>query len=112
MPHFFGGERAKNRENIRSQLSDQLTSDLRDHGFIAMGGTIDSAIATLKTGPKSIHPFHWELEFPEVFAFDPAGEPTGGFDLIVGKQRENIGCTCISVDKSTDEEFVRFYFRI
>ena len=29
-------------------------------------------------------PFHWELEFPEVFTFDQEGEPTGGFDVIVG----------------------------
>jgi hypothetical protein len=81
---FFAGEKAKDRENIRTALSDQLTSNLRDHGFIAVDGAIDKAIAKLKTGSKSIHPFHWELEFPEVFAVNEQGEQTGGFDVIVG----------------------------
>jgi len=35
--------------------------------------------ATLLREPHSIRPFHWELEFPEVFA-----RPDGGFDAIVG----------------------------
>jgi hypothetical protein len=81
---FFAGEKAKDRENIRTALSDQLTSNLRDHGFIAVDGAIDKAIAKLKTGSKSIHPFHWGLEFPEVFSVDERGEQIGGFDVIVG----------------------------
>jgi hypothetical protein len=81
---FFAGEKAKDRENIRTALSDQLTSDLRDHGFIAVDGAIDKAIVKLKTGAKSLHPFHWELEFPEVFKVNEHGEQTGGFDVIVG----------------------------
>jgi hypothetical protein len=81
---FFAGEKAKDRENIRALLSNQLTDDLRDHGFLAVDGAIDKAIAKLKTGTKSIHPFHWELEFPEVFAVDDHGVQTGGFDAIIG----------------------------
>ena len=81
---FFSGEKAKDRENIRTALSDQLTSDLRDHGFIAVDGAIDKAIVSLKAGSKGIHPFHWELEFPEVFAVDEQGDKIGGFDAIIG----------------------------
>ena len=40
--------------------------------------------AKLNAGPKGIRPFHWELEFPEVFRLDESGEPQGGFDVIVG----------------------------
>ena len=29
-------------------------------------------------------PFHWELEFPEVFTADEKGQSIGGFDVIVG----------------------------
>ena len=35
--------------------------------------------ATLKQGAHPLTPFHWEIEFPEVFARD-----NGGFDAIVG----------------------------
>jgi hypothetical protein len=81
---FFAGEKAKDRENVRTALSQQLTSDIREHGFIAVDGVIDAAITKLKAGAKSILPFHWELEFPEVFLADGQGEQTGGFDVIVG----------------------------
>jgi hypothetical protein len=81
---FFTAEKPRERERRRAELLKQIYSDLKSHGFIAMNGTIDKTIAALKAGPKGVYPFHWELEFPEVFAFDPAGEPTGGFDLIVG----------------------------
>ena len=33
----------------------------------------------LRTGAKGITPFHWEIEFPEVF-----GRENAGFDCIVG----------------------------
>ncbi len=35
--------------------------------------------ATLKQGAHPLTPFHWEIEFPEVFARE-----NGGFDAIVG----------------------------
>jgi N-6 DNA Methylase len=81
---FFAGEKLKDRENIRARLSEALTSDLRVQNFVTLDGPIDEAISKLKTGAKGIHPFHWELEFPEVFAVDERGEQIGGFDLIVG----------------------------
>jgi hypothetical protein len=81
---FFTEQKPKDRENIRTRLSDTLTSDLRDHGFVAVDGAIDKAIAKLKTGAKGVHPFHWELEFPEVFTVDDRGEQKGGYDVIVG----------------------------
>jgi N-6 DNA Methylase len=40
---------------------------------------IDALAATLNHGPHPIRPFHWEIEFPEVFARDNAG-----FDAFVG----------------------------
>ncbi|MFN6105507.1 MAG: Eco57I restriction-modification methylase domain-containing protein, partial [Planctomycetaceae bacterium] len=41
-------------------------------------------LETLHTGPHPIQPFHWEVEFPEVFTVDAKGKPNGGFDAIVG----------------------------
>ncbi len=81
---FFGAEKAKDRENIRVQLRNQITSDLREHGFIPVDGIVDQTIAKLRTGTRKVHPFHWELEFPEVFGVSEHGQQTGGFDVIVG----------------------------
>ena len=35
-------------------------------------------------GTEWVAPFHWELEFPEVFTTDDGGNVGGGFDVIVG----------------------------
>ena len=45
----------------------------------ALWAALRGSAATLKTGPHPLRPFHWELEFPEVFAGDERG-----FDAIVG----------------------------
>jgi hypothetical protein len=76
---FFVAEKPKDRENTRVILSDQLMSDLKRRGFIEVEGKIDAAIAKLVAGEISIHPFHWEIEFPEVFERDDSG-----FDAVVG----------------------------
>ena len=81
---FFAEDKPKARENVRTHLSGTLAKDLKEHGFVAVDGEIDKAIAKLKAGSKGIHPFHWELEFPEVFAVDKSAEQTSGFDVIVG----------------------------
>jgi hypothetical protein len=76
---FFAAEKAKDRENTRLVLSDQLMNDLKSYGFIQIDGKIDEAIANLNAGSMAIHPFHWEIEYPEVFE-----QNTPGFDAIVG----------------------------
>ena len=40
---------------------------------------LDGEVRKLRSGEKPISPFHWEIEFPEVF-----GRDNGGFDAIVG----------------------------
>ena len=76
---FFAAEKAKDRENTRLALSDQLMKDLKSSRFVAVDGMIDAAIAKLKSGIKGFRPFHWEIEFPEVFQRE-----VSGFDSIVG----------------------------
>ena len=68
---YFGGSKAKERETKRSAYADEVISDKADrHG------------AWLKerrhAGPP-LAPFHWEVEFPEVFERD-----NQGFDAFVG----------------------------
>ena len=41
--------------------------------------TLGAVAATLRDGPRPVPPFHWEIEFPEVFERE-----NSGFDAIVG----------------------------
>jgi hypothetical protein len=71
---FFSADKPRPRETARVNLgvsaslgSDQCWPRVRD------------AAARLASGKHPIRPFHWEIEFPEVFTGG-----TGGFDAIVG----------------------------
>ncbi|MBX3452876.1 MAG: N-6 DNA methylase, partial [Planctomycetaceae bacterium] len=80
---FFAGKKAKERE----KLCDELFLDVARH-FQALKedkfdvearSRIANAAASLRTGPHPISPFHWEIEFSEVFS-----RANGGFDAFVG----------------------------
>jgi hypothetical protein len=71
---FFAEDKAKAREKRRATIESWVTGigeakwdELRD------------AAANLRTGKHPLRPFHWAIEFPEVFARD-----NPGFDAIVG----------------------------
>jgi hypothetical protein len=81
---FFSAEKPTQREENRKRLLAAVEADLKKQGFISLDGEIDSAVQALRRAPKGITPFHWELEFPEVFTTDEKGNVTGGFDAIVG----------------------------
>jgi hypothetical protein len=81
---FFSADKPKEREEKRRQLQVLVESDLKKHGFIVVDGEVEIAVKALISGSKGITPFHWELEFPEVFIVDGNGDVTGGFDVIVG----------------------------
>jgi N-6 DNA Methylase len=81
---FFLEEKPKKREDERKRLLALVEMDLKKQGFISVNGEVDSAIHALSKEPKGIVPFHWELEFPEVFTTDEKGNVVGGFDVIVG----------------------------
>ena len=81
---FFSAEKPKAREAARQNLRDLTEKSVRSVIDLESNSKIEEAVAKLYTGPKGIRPFHWELEFPEVFRLDDSGEPQGGFDAIVG----------------------------
>jgi hypothetical protein len=81
---FFSSEKPKRREEKRSEMQSLIEMDLKKQGFISISGEVDRAVQALHKGPKGITPFHWELEFPEVFTTDGKGTVVGGFDVIVG----------------------------
>lgn len=73
---FFSGGNDKQRKAKREELLQQLSEYLRTNNM-ALRPT--KAEQGLLSGDKAIHPFHWEIEFPEVF-----GRENGGFDSIIG----------------------------
>ncbi len=73
---FFAGDNDKKRKLKREELLHQFTEYLNTKNM-ALRPT--KAEQELRSGDKAIHPFHWEIEFPEVF-----GRENGGFDTIIG----------------------------
>ena len=70
---FFSAEKDKDREKRRTEVESWFTGG---------GDTwprLTLAAAELQRGLHSVRPFHWELEYPEVFAGGQAG-----FDVVVG----------------------------
>jgi hypothetical protein len=63
----------KTRDEKRATVESWLQASPPEWDKIA------NMTATLKHGPRPLTPFHWEIEFPEVFARE-----SGGFDAIVG----------------------------
>jgi Eco57I restriction-modification methylase/MmeI, target recognition domain len=81
---FFSAEKPKQREEARKRYAALIEADLKKHGHIPIGSEVDTAIKHLRTGERPTPPFHWELEFPEVFTTDKSGAMIGGFNAIVG----------------------------
>ena len=80
---FFGGKKAKEREKLCEELFLDVARHfqaLKDDKFdVEARSRIAHAAASLKTGAHPIPPFHWEIEFPEVFS-----RANNGFDAFVG----------------------------
>lgn len=71
---FFAEEKPKAREKRRVEIENTVIQ-----GGDAAWDQLAAAAATLRQGAHPITPFHWPIEFPEVFRREPAG-----FDAIVG----------------------------
>ncbi len=71
---FFAEDKPKPREKKRAEVESWLTGSLE-----AAWDKLAVMAATLKQGAHPLTPFHWEIEFPEVFA-----RADGGFDAVVG----------------------------
>lgn len=81
---FFSAEKPKAREAARKGLRELTEKSVRSVVDLESNAKIEEAVRTLYAGPRGIRPFHWELEFPEVFRLNESGDPQGGFDAIVG----------------------------
>jgi hypothetical protein len=70
---FFAEDKPKTREKRRSEVESWLC------GLPVAWDKIVALATMLKKGIHTLPPFHWEIEFPEVFVRDD-----GGFDAILG----------------------------
>ncbi len=71
---FFSAGKHRDRERNRFELVQAL-----DRGGSAAEQTLETFAHRLDTLEFCVRPFHWEIEFPEVFQRESAG-----FDVIVG----------------------------
>jgi len=81
---FFSADKPAPRDEARKELRQQMEAALKNLGKFELAEPIENAVALLRSGPKGVTPFHWEMEFPEVFTMDARGNVTGGFDSVVG----------------------------
>jgi hypothetical protein len=73
---FFDAPKAKDRADKQEVYLAMLSGAFKDEG---LQDSIQEIREHLAGGEKGITPFHWDLEFPEVF-----GDGRGGFDVFVG----------------------------
>jgi len=66
---FFSADSDKARRKVVAIVAQQAAEWLQTGAHDAV---LRGMVAALREGPKPIHPFHWEIEFPEVFADAPA----------------------------------------
>ena len=81
---FFAADKLKQREEARQRMQVLVEADLKERGFISIDGEVDLQIRKLRDGNKAVEPFHWELEFPEVFGAESSKDRTVGFDAVIG----------------------------
>ena len=70
---FFAADKVRAREKARANVESHVS------GMPPRWDLLEAAATVLRAGEHGIPPFHWQIEFPEVFARD-----NGGFDAIVG----------------------------
>ena len=73
---FFDAAKPRDRADKQQVYLAMLSGAFNDEG---LQDSIQEIRDRLAAGDKGITPFHWDLEFPEVF-----GDGRGGFDVFVG----------------------------
>jgi hypothetical protein len=73
---FFAGSKPKERADKQEVYLALLSGTFGDDG---LADSVQEIRERLAAGERGIRPFHWDLEFPEVFSSD-----RGGFDGFVG----------------------------
>lgn len=81
---YFSADKDRGRIAKLDTLARQLVKYIGPQGKAEERQPLTEALSTLQGGAHPLPPFHWQIEFPEVFTVDAKGKSTGGFDVIVG----------------------------
>jgi hypothetical protein len=76
---FFSADKDKDRKQRLDKSGRKIVQYIGPNGKIEDRAPLDEVRRKLAIGPHGITPFHWHIEFPEVF-----GRENGGFNAIVG----------------------------
>ena len=76
---YFSAEKDNAREARLREFGLRVVKYLGSGGKMEDRQPLAEAVRQLRSGDRPVPPFHWEIEFPEVFAQENAG-----FDAIVG----------------------------
>ena len=80
---FFSGEKRATRENARAQHEADMKRYL-EATDVEAGLRLDGLGRAMRKQQKPVAPFHWEIEYPEVFDLDDFLRVRGGFHAVVG----------------------------
>jgi len=75
---FFAADNDRKRKERLESQSEDLAAQ-RSQFDVSRHQRLDAAVGGLREGPHPVAPFHWEIEFPEVF-----DRENPGFDAFVG----------------------------
>jgi hypothetical protein len=81
---YFSAGKDRERVAKLDTLARQLVQYLGPQRRIEDRQPLTEAVALLHGGDHPLQPFHWQIEFPEVFTVDGKGKRTAGFNAIVG----------------------------
>ena len=73
---FFGAGKDKDRQELRNLYWSKAEAWRSGNSHRQQ---LECIVQELRVGERSVPPFHWEIEFPEVF-----GRESSGFDAMVG----------------------------
>jgi hypothetical protein len=81
---FFAGKTKATRRTAKKLRQEKVQAAFGNPPDFAIGVELSKIAEKQRSGAKPLVPFHWGLEFPEVFALNSALQSEGGFDVIVG----------------------------
>jgi hypothetical protein len=115
---FFNAEKDKEREKLRGEYRNIFLSASR--GNASDLRLEKTTVNDLRAGKFPVRPFHWDIEFPEVFARENPGfdafvgnPPFGGKNTVISSHREGYLPYLLAVhaDSHGNADFVSHFFR-
>jgi N-6 DNA Methylase len=76
---FFAAANERKRKDRLDELAEMLAAHLAKPDFVRLYPALESARNALRAGAHPVVPFHWSIEFPEIFERE-----NPGFDAILG----------------------------